>query len=124
MKTIAQGFFVVVLATIIVASNALAAFRQDLNIEGNWEGTLDVGAAKLRLVLKVTKAADGSLTAKADSPDQGATDLPVDVVTFKDGALHFEMKRLMASYDGTASKEGSQEIAGTFKQGEIGRAHV
>ena len=117
MKTIAQGFFVVVLATIIVASNALAAFRQDLNIEGNWEGTLDVGAAKLRLVLKVAKAADGSLTAKADSPDQGAADLPVDVVTFKDGALHFEMKRLMASYDGTASKEGSQEIAGTFKQG-------
>lgn len=115
MKNIAQCFLATVLATMIVASTAFAGV-QDQNIEGNWEGTLDVGAAKLRLVLKVAKAADGALTAKADSPDQGASDLPVDVVTFKDGALHFEMKRLLVSYDGTASKDGS-EIAGAFKQG-------
>ncbi len=120
MKNLVQRFILAVVAIMVVVSTAFAANPQDAgvsSIEGIWEGTLDVGATKLRLVLKVTKAADGSLTAKADSPDQGANDLPVDIVTFKDGALHFEMKRLMASYDGTASKEGSQEIAGNFKQG-------
>ena len=85
------------------------------NLEGIWEGALDVGAMKLRLALKVTKAADGALAAKLDSLDQGAKDLPVDVISLNDGAVHFEMKRLMAVFDGTLNKEGS-EIAGQFKQ--------
>ncbi|MBS1787120.1 MAG: alpha/beta fold hydrolase [Acidobacteria bacterium] len=116
MKNMLQGILVTVLVATLIAGTVFAALRQDLNIEGNWEGTLNVGAVKLRLVLKVTKAADGSLTAKADSPDQGATDLAVDVVTFKDGALHFEMKRLMASYDGKFNPDSSQ-FTGEFKQG-------
>jgi fermentation-respiration switch protein FrsA (DUF1100 family) len=86
------------------------------NLEGVWEGALDVGAMKLRLALKVTKAADGAFAAKFDSLDQGATDLPVDVISLKDGAVHFEMKRLLVAFDGTLNKEGS-EIAGQFKQG-------
>ncbi|MCI0391481.1 MAG: alpha/beta fold hydrolase [Acidobacteria bacterium] len=86
------------------------------NLEGIWEGTLDVGAAKLRLALKVTKAANGALTAKVDSLDQGANDLPVDFISLKDNAVHFEMKQLLVEYDGTLNKESS-EIAGVFKQG-------
>ena len=86
------------------------------NLEGAWEGTLAVGAMNLRLVLKVAKAADGSFSAKLDSLDQGANDLPVDVISLKDGSIHFEMKRLLASFDGTFNKEGS-EIAGKFIQG-------
>lgn len=116
MKNLVEGFFVAVLTVMVVTCVSFAAPPQNANIEGNWEGTLDVGAVKLRLVLKVTKAADGSLTAKADSPDQGATDLAVDVVTFKDGALHFEMKRLMASYDGKFNPD-KFEFTGEFKQG-------
>src|SRR5262249_40804607 len=49
------------------------------NLEGVWEGALEVGATKFRLALKVAKAADGALTAKFDSLDHGASDLPVDV---------------------------------------------
>jgi pimeloyl-ACP methyl ester carboxylesterase len=86
------------------------------NLEGVWEGALDVGAMKLRLALKVAKAADGALAAKLDSLDQGATDLPVDVISLKDDAVHFEMKRLLVAFDGTLNKEGS-EIAGQFSQG-------
>jgi uncharacterized protein len=86
------------------------------NLEGAWEGALDVGAMKLRLALKVTKAADGALAAKLDSLDQGANDLQVDVISLKDGAVHFEMKRLLVAFDGTLNKEGS-EIAGQFNQG-------
>jgi pimeloyl-ACP methyl ester carboxylesterase len=85
------------------------------SLEGTWEGALDVGAMKLRLALKVTKAADGALAAKLDSLDQGANDLAVDVISLKDGAVHFEMKQLLAVFDGTLNKEGL-EIAGQFKQ--------
>ena len=86
------------------------------NLEGAWEGALDIGATKLRLALKVTKSADGALVAKFGSLDQGAIDLLVDVISLKDGALHFEINRLQVVFDGTLNKEGS-EIAGQFKQG-------
>jgi pimeloyl-ACP methyl ester carboxylesterase len=93
--------------------NAAAAGQ---NLVGTWEGALDVGAMKLRLALKVAKAADGAIVAKLDSLDQGANDMQVDAISLKDGAVHFEMKRLQVVFDGTLDKENS-EIAGQFKQG-------
>jgi pimeloyl-ACP methyl ester carboxylesterase len=86
------------------------------SIEGAWEGTLEFGAVKLRFTLKVSRGADGSLSAKADSPDQGATNLPVDVISLKDADVRFEMKGLMVSFEGKLNRESS-EIAGDFKQG-------
>ncbi len=93
--------------------NPVAAIQ---NLEGAWEGTLDVGAMKLRLRLKVTKAADGAFAATFDSLDQGANDLLVDVISWKGSAVHFEMQRLLVVFDGALNQAGS-EIAGQFKQG-------
>lgn len=87
-------------------------------IEGNWQGTLDVGSFKLRLILKISKAADGKLTATMDSLDQSANDLAVDTISFQDGTLKFEMKKLSASYVGTLNKEGNQ-FTGQFTQGGV-----
>ena len=83
-------------------------------IEGLWGGTLDVGV-KLRLVLKVFRTADGKLKATVDSVDQAANDLPVDTISFEDGTLKFEMKKLFASYVGTLSEDGTQ-LTGQFTQ--------
>lgn len=86
----------------------------ELNPEGDWEGTLDAGAAKLRLVLHVTKK-DGRLSATMDSPDQGATGLAVDAIDVTENSLRFTMKSLGAAYQGTFSRDGSQ-IEGEFSQ--------
>ena len=86
------------------------------SLEGTFEGILDVGVAKLRLVLRVSKAPDGTFTAKVDSPDQAATDLKVDSITLKGSAVNFEMNALLVVFDGTLNKEGS-EITGKFTQG-------
>lgn len=85
-------------------------------ISANWEGVLNTGAQKLRLVLKVSQAADGTLKATLDSLDQDAPDLKVDAITFDGRTLHFEMKQLLAVYDGTASSDGL-EFTGVFAQG-------
>lgn len=87
------------------------------DIQGRWQGTIEVGGKKLQLILKLFKASDGSLKAIVDSPDQGAMDLAVDTVVFKDGVLRFEMKRLSATYEGTLGRNGL-EILGTWKQSE------
>jgi pimeloyl-ACP methyl ester carboxylesterase len=96
---------------------SLTAFGQNNpGIEGNWTGTLDTGGARLRIVLKVSKAADGALAAKFDSPDQGATDLPIDSIAQKDKTVSFSAARFGVSFEGTLNDAGD-EIAGTFKQG-------
>jgi pimeloyl-ACP methyl ester carboxylesterase len=102
--------------TVNAATQTATSSQATSGIEGDWQGTLDAGAAKLRLILKISKAADGKLTATMDSLDQGANDLPVDTISFQDGTLKFEMKRLSASYVGTLNKEGNQ-LTGQFTQG-------
>ncbi len=84
-------------------------------IRDTWLGVLEIGPSKLRLVLHITRSAEGALAATVDSLDQGAMALPVDSITFKDGLLRFEMKRLMASYEGKMNAPGD-ELTGAFTQ--------
>ena len=46
-------------------------------IAGDWSGTLDTGAIKLRVIVHVTRAEDGALSAKFESVDQGGAILPI-----------------------------------------------
>jgi len=51
---------------------ACAALCAQSGVEGTWQGTLDVGAIKLRLGLHVSKNAEGELSSTLDSIDQSA----------------------------------------------------
>jgi len=82
-----------------------------------WEGVLDVGAPKLRLVLKLAPS-EGGLVGRLDSPDQGAMNLPIDVVTLEGSALRFEMKAIGATYEGTFS-DNNGELSGQWTQGGL-----
>lgn len=90
------------------------AITQD--IQGAWQGSLNSPAGRLRLVLKISKAGDGTFKAALDSLDQGAANLPVDSLTLDDSYVRFEMKAIQATFDGGLSRDGT-EIAGTFNQG-------
>jgi pimeloyl-ACP methyl ester carboxylesterase len=81
-----------------------------------WEGKLEAGAGiSLRIVVHMGKTADGTLMATLDSPDQGARGLKVDTITLDKSALVFEMKRLMARYEGKLNAEGTEAV-GTWTQ--------
>jgi hypothetical protein len=83
------------------------------DLDGAWEGVLDVGQ-KLHLVLHLTTTKDG-LAATLDSPDQSASGIAATVK--RDGAtLTFEVAMIGANYEGTIAKDNSA-IDGTFSQG-------
>jgi uncharacterized protein len=113
MKTATDIFMSLILSMVL----ACAAFAQSEsgNLEGNWIATLDVSGIKLRLVLKIQKTATG-YTAKLDSVDQGASDLPVDSVSLNGNKMSFVAAKFGMSYEGTLNDKGD-EITGTFKQG-------
>jgi len=92
---------------------ATAAWAQDLT--GNWQGTLDVGANKLRLGLHVTRDDGGAYSSVLDSIDQGATGLPVRVTLVQGKELHLELPDLGAAFDASLNA-GEDELAGLFTQ--------
>jgi pimeloyl-ACP methyl ester carboxylesterase len=104
-----------VMLLIITLTLAAAAQVATPNVAGNWLATLEVGGAKLRLVLKIEKSANG-YAAKFDSPDQGATDLAIDSIVLDGNKLTFTAAKYGISYEGTLNQSGD-EISGTFKQG-------
>ncbi len=104
--------------TLLAGGIGVSKAQQPADISGNWEGVLNLGAGqKLRLLLKISKSPNGQLQALMDSLDQqNGNDLQVDSITLKDNVLHFEMKQLSISYEGTLNASAS-EIVGTFTQG-------
>ena len=84
------------------------------DIDGAWEGTLDVGQ-KLRLVLHLTTTKDG-LGATLDSPDQGAAGIAASAARREGATLTVEISSIGAKYQATVAKDLSA-IDGTFSQG-------
>lgn len=81
-----------------------------------WQGLLDTGAAKLRIVIYLYKGKDGKPAARLASPDQGSGEIPVDVMKLSDNVLHFEVNLIGGAYDGQFSADSS-EIRGQWQQG-------
>ena len=96
---------------------SVAAAAHSQNIVGDWQGTLKAGGAELRLVLHLTKNADGRLGATLDSVDQGANGIPVASVSLKDSKLSLKVSAVKGTYEGTVNADATA-IAGTWNQGQ------
>jgi dipeptidyl aminopeptidase/acylaminoacyl peptidase len=86
------------------------------DFEGSWQGTLEAGGQKLRLVVTVTKSVAGAYAGKLDSLDQGAT-IPIDTITVNGDAVRLEIKSPAIVFEGALNKERT-ELTGTFTQGD------
>ena len=89
-------------------------------MDGIWVGVVVVSGIKVRLILRIAQDSGGALTARVDVPDQGASDLPVEVITIQGQLVRFEASHL-GTYEGTLSNDAS-EISGQLKQGPVTHA--
>ncbi|MGA7415263.1 MAG: hypothetical protein WBW33_32625, partial [Bryobacteraceae bacterium] len=69
------------------------------DIDGAWQGMLDAGATKIRIVFHITNMEDG-LMATMDSPDQSVNGIPVTTVTRNGSTLVMELKQAGAKFEG------------------------
>lgn len=97
------------------SSSATSASRP--GVVGDWSGTLNAGPAKLRLLLHIKAAQDDTFSGTLDSLDQGANDIPISTVEFKDGKLNLNVAAVNGTYEGTLNKDAT-EITGTWTQGQ------
>jgi pimeloyl-ACP methyl ester carboxylesterase len=82
-------------------------------VAGDWQGTLELPNARLRIVFHITGAGEG-LTATLDSPDQGAYGIPAGTVRFTGDSLTIEVPAIMGRYAGALRGD---TIVGTWYQG-------
>jgi len=109
MKTIHQKTKVV---AIFLAFFLTSAFSRAQDVAGQWDGVLSVQGRSLKIVFHIQKTEDG-YKSTMDSPDQGATGIPVTTVTFDGSKLSLAISNAGILYEGEYKTDS---IAGTFKQ--------
>lgn len=93
-----------------------AMFAQ--SFAGTWQGALKIPQGpngEIRIVLKISTAADDRLAGEFYSIDQSGGGLPT-TLTANGRAIKMTVERLNASYEGKMAPDG-KTISGTFKQG-------
>ena len=88
--------------------------KTNSDFAGSWKGELGEGANKLRIVLTITKTADGAFAGQGQSLDQGST-FPLEKVSVKGDAVHFEVGAISGVYEGTLNAART-ELKGTWTQ--------
>jgi hypothetical protein len=107
---------ILILTALILAASLANAQNTDVPIAGDWQGALDAGGAKLRLVLHITKAPDNSLKATLDSIDQpGANGIPVSSISLKGSKLSLGVEIIHGAYEADVLSDGNT-ITGTWTQ--------
>jgi hypothetical protein len=84
------------------------------DLEGSWEGALNVNGTTLRLVFKLSNRAEGTATASVVSVDQGGVEIPAAAVVQTGSHLKIVVRQIAGSYEGDL-KDGL--LTGTWTQG-------
>jgi hypothetical protein len=84
------------------------------DLEGAWEGPVDVNGTTLRLVLKLSNRPESGATGTLTSVDQGGAEIPVAAVIQTGSHLKVIVKAISGTYEGDL-KDG--QLTGTWAQG-------
>jgi hypothetical protein len=92
-----------------------AAISKEL--EGSWNGTLDVNGVQKRLVLTLSNQADGTSAGSFVNVDEGL-EIPITTIVQKASSVTLDVKAVGGSYSGALNPEGT-ELVGTLTQGPL-----
>jgi uncharacterized protein (TIGR03435 family) len=92
------------------------AFPQEHDLAGTWQGTLHSPDRYLRIVIKVTKDANG-YKATTYSIDQGAQPIPAASITAQGGNVKITVPAIGGVYEGKFSNTDGNTITGNWSQG-------
>jgi hypothetical protein len=85
------------------------------DFEGTWHATLGSGDSQIRVLLKLTRATDGTATGMMVNVDQGNREVPLTSIQQKDKVLEFEIRSVAVRFHGTLNAAGGA-VAGEWTQ--------
>jgi uncharacterized protein (TIGR03435 family) len=98
----------------ILCWSAATLHGQDLT--GMWQGT-GTGAAQVRIVLKIARAADGRLEGQLILIDQGAQPQTMGAISMDGRTVKWKVDALSATYEGTFTPDGDA-VNGTLTRND------
>jgi hypothetical protein len=103
---------------LLLAAPAHAQTPADTSaVVGTWQGALSIGQDSLRIVFEIERSAD-SLAATMDSPDQGATGIPVPNVLVTADTLRLGVPSIAGAFAGVLKEQGARTVVdGQWVQG-------
>jgi uncharacterized protein (TIGR03435 family) len=87
------------IALAICSAPSILLGQQD--VAGTWQGTLSTSAAQLRIVLRISRAADGKLEGQLIAIDQGAVPRTMSQLSVDGRVVKWRVDALSATYEGT-----------------------
>jgi uncharacterized protein (TIGR03435 family) len=91
---------------LLLWSSGTSLLAQDL--AGTWQGTATTGAgAQIRIVLRITRATDGTLEGQLLSIDQGAQPRTMGAISLNGRVVKWKVDALNATYEGTFAPDGN-----------------
>jgi uncharacterized protein (TIGR03067 family) len=84
-------------------------------LEGTWNGTVNVGGRQKRLILRMTNRPDGPGTGSVASVED-QLEFPIATITVKAPSVTLGLPSINGSYVGNLNADGT-ELAGTWTQG-------
>ncbi|MFW6212883.1 MAG: alpha/beta hydrolase family protein [Spirochaetota bacterium] len=85
-------------------------------LAGTWQGTLSAGGQSILLVFHIDEVDGGDVQVTMDSPDQGATGIPIPEASLEGNTLTLGAPVMSAQYQGTVN-DAQDRIDGVWKQG-------
>lgn len=86
-------------------------------LDGRWTGTLNRNGVELRLVLNVITAENGTV-ATLDSPDMGATGLPVQALSRSGDSVRFQVPVASVTYTATLDTPATEMCGNWVRPGQ------
>src|SRR5262245_24460400 len=83
-------------------------------LEGTWNGTLEVGGAEMRLIVKMANRPDGTAAGTVASPDGSGVEIPIGIAQ-KGSSVTIDVVSIGASFVGVLNDAGT-EMTGTWTQ--------
>ena len=83
-------------------------------LEGTWNGTLEINGVPMRLVVRMVNQPDGTAAGTVVSPDGSGVEIPIAMAR-KGSSLTIEVPSVGASFVGVLNAAG-MELAGTWTQ--------
>lgn len=91
-----------------------------LDLVGKWDGAVEFGKFKFKLVVRVNKTPANRLAVTIDIPEQGQKDVPVNAFLFNYPEVRFEIDPFGTAYNGNLTAD-LNSIDGAFEEGPGGR---
>jgi len=90
----------------------------DTQMEGTWNGTLDVSGRQYRIVMTLANRADGTSAGTLVNLDQNRMEIPITTITQRGATLTLEVKAINGSYASTVNADATA-LVGTWTEDNL-----